>query len=76
MWSTEGYYTEINTAGNKYGTGIQCALKFKTVGETIQWCLTSKIYKRSEPADLRILYVEKILRGEEIMRILLYHKTK
>ena len=58
--NTLGYYAEINHTRNKYGTRILCALRFKTVWETIQCCLTSKEYEGFRPADLPIFYVEKI----------------
>ena len=66
------YYAEIRPTKNKFGTEILCALQFKTVWEIIQCCLTSKRYKGFGPTDLPILYDAKILRGGEVMRILLY----
>ena len=71
-WTVE-YYSEININGKKFGTGILCVLRFKTVWEFIQCCLTSKRNKGFGPTDLRILNLEKILRWVEIMRNMLYN---
>ena len=56
------YYAEINTTKNKFGIGISCALRFKSVLEIIHCCLTSKGYNGYGPEDLTFLYDAKILR--------------
>ena len=66
------YNVEIKPTKNKFGTGISCALRFKTVWEIIQCCLTSKGYRGLEPANLSILYDTKNLRRGNFIRNLLY----
>ena len=66
------YYAKINTTRNKIETRVLCAMQFKTFCEIIQCCPTSKEYNGRGPADLRILYDAKILKGEKIMRNQLY----
>ena len=72
IYHTLEYYAEINTTGNKLGTGILCILRLEPLWEIIQCGFTSKGYKGFGPADLRILYDENILRGGKTMRNLTY----
>ena len=55
---TEEYYAAIYTSENKFGKGILCALRFKTVWEIIQCYLTSNGYKGFGPADLRFYTIK------------------
>ena len=43
------YYAEINHTRKKFWTRISCVLRFKTVWEIIQCCLTSKGQKKIRP---------------------------
>ena len=70
LWWTDGYYPEINPFGNKLCTGILSVLRFKTVWEIIQCCLTSKRHTGFGQLDLHVLNVD-FLRGWEIMHNLL-----
>ena len=63
--------TEINL-----GLGYYAQYDLKTLWEDIQCCLTAKGYNGFGRADLRILNVENILRGGEVMRNLLYKRTQ
>ena len=58
-------HVETNTSKNKFGTGILRMLRFKTVSEIIQCCLSSNGYEGFGHANLRILYDENTLRGGE-----------
>ena len=68
-------YAKINTTRNKFESRILCEIQLKKVWERNPMLPQFKGYKGFGPADLRILYEEKILRGGEVMRNQLYQQN-
>ena len=76
IWTdkTLGFYADFNTTGTKFETWIFCALRFKTVWKSMNFCLVSNGYEGFGPADFHIIYDGNIFIGGETMLILLYKK--
>ena len=61
---------DFGVLGSFQCQGILCILRFQTVWEIIQCWLTSKGYKGFTPSDLRVLYDENTLKGENMRTLL------